>query len=435
MSKTIIEVKCFDQVLTFTNTPVIASGGVGEDYVSFEFCEKWDGFTVTALFWRQGVDPIPVLADEDGLYQVPPELMTSDGVVYFGAAGVDPDGVRRTSEAISYRIQAGAISENTTLPDPDGDIFTQLLAQYADVKLYVASRVQEAADAAVSAGAAAEKASADAAVMANLLHPGFLTHSSVTGSVIYYSLNYKPGEKMVIAIANPPLSSADTSVIDVYYTDTDYWMTMHKQYLLDADDDAWDTSSECVFLVLHTDDTLADGYDGKAYVLNPDMTQAVRDAIASATTGMQTTVNSAVSAAGNAKTAADAAAAAAATAQTTAEGRAKQFWGEYTGDGTSDRIILFGLDAAPSIAVVMCKSASHSYATDYMVVFAHYGWDDIVPYGFQFNNLGSGASSFNLANGLSYNGGIKVNVGGVGGVEGFNEAGRSYYVWGLIDEG
>lgn len=163
MSKTIIEVKCFDQVLTLTNTPVIASGGAGEDFVSAEFCEKWNGFAVSMLFWRQGVDPIPVLADADGLYPVPPALTTADGVVYFGAVGVDPNGVRRTSEGTSYRIKAGAITENTTLPEPDGDAFTQLLAQYADVKLYVAARFDGAVDAAQVSQEAAERAEVFAA--------------------------------------------------------------------------------------------------------------------------------------------------------------------------------------------------------------------------------------------------------------------------------
>ena len=163
MSKTIIEVKCFDQVLTLTNTPVIASGGAGEDFVSAEFCEKWNGFAVSMLFWRQGMDPIPVLADENGLYPVPPALTTADGVVYFGAVGVDQNGVRRTSEGTSYRIKAGAITENTTLPEPDGDVFTQLLAQYADVKLYVAARFDGAVDAAQVSQEAAVRAEAFAA--------------------------------------------------------------------------------------------------------------------------------------------------------------------------------------------------------------------------------------------------------------------------------
>ena len=339
MSKTIIEVKCNDQVLTFTNTPVIASGGVGEDFVSAEFCEKWDGFAVSMLFWRQGVDPIPVLADAEGLYQVPPELMTTDGVVYFGAVGVDPNGVRRTSEGVSYRIQAGAITENTTLPEPDGDVFEQLLSQYADIKVYVSTYIQGAAE-----DAAAAKVAAEAAAGA----------------------------------ANEAVAAAGNAK------------------------------------------TTADGAATAA-----GNAQTAADGAATAAGNAQT-------AAENAQTTADAAAAAAKTAQTTANGRMKEFWGRYTGDGTSDRVILFDLNGAPSIAVVICKYASYALPSDIMVVFGNSGFGGFVPYGFQFNDLGETAS-FGLAYGISYNGGIKVNVGGIGGVKGFNESGRSYYVWGLID--
>ena len=160
MNKTIIELKCVDQVLTFVNTPIVASGGVGEDYLSIEFCSKWSGYTVSVFFWRQGVDPISVLADSDGLYKVPSELTYNEGVVYFGAVGVNAENERRTSEAISYRIQEGAITENTTLPHPDVYVFDQLLAQYADVKLYVASCVDTAATAAANAEKSASEVQA-----------------------------------------------------------------------------------------------------------------------------------------------------------------------------------------------------------------------------------------------------------------------------------
>ena len=63
MSKTIIELKCVDQVLTFVNTPIVASGGVGEEYLSIEFCSKWGGYTGSAVLWRQGEDASSVLAD------------------------------------------------------------------------------------------------------------------------------------------------------------------------------------------------------------------------------------------------------------------------------------------------------------------------------------------------------------------------------------
>ena len=45
---TIIKVRCVDQVLTFDSTPIIASGGVEEDFLQVEFCPKWDGLAKTA---------------------------------------------------------------------------------------------------------------------------------------------------------------------------------------------------------------------------------------------------------------------------------------------------------------------------------------------------------------------------------------------------
>lgn len=340
MSKTIIEVKCYDQVLTFVNTPVVASGGVGEDFVSAEFCEKWDSFAVSMLFWRQGVDPIPVLADTEGLYQVPPELMTTDGVVYFGAVGIDPNGVRRTSEGVSYRIQAGAIAENTTLPEPDGDVFEQLLSQYADVKVYVSSYIQGAAEGAEAARKAAESAASSAAA--------------------------------AVSAAADAKSTAAGAV--------------------SAAADAKSTATGAV--------------------------SAAGDA--------QSTAEGAVSAAGDA-------AAAAKTAKDVAESRARQFWGTYVGDGTTKRIVLFNLESGPSICVVMRKH-TNGFATDFMVIFGHANWGGFSPYGFCFTGLGTANPQYGLATGIAYNGGIRLDMDGVGGPDGFNEKGASYYVWGLVDQ-
>lgn len=215
MSKTIIEVKCTDQVLTLTNTPVIASGGVGEDYVSVEFCVKWNDYAPALLFWRKGVDPIPVLQDADGFFPVPAELTGVDGIVYFGAVGYDANGNRRTSEAISYRLEAGAITEGTELPAPSGDVFDQIMAHYADVKLYVATRVDDAADAAEQAGenaqaalAAAEQAErhAEDAVDAieSVIYPGIVqaTKNASSGDMIV-PLSVCPPEKMFLTIKAP----------------------------------------------------------------------------------------------------------------------------------------------------------------------------------------------------------------------------------------
>ena len=117
--------------MTFENTPVIASGGLEEDYAQFFFCSRWDGFEKTAVFWRTEAEVYHVLLDEDGSCEIPPEVTAEDGTIYFGVFGVDAAGRRRTSEVLTYHIVKGAIvaGENPTL-----DIYTQLLAQYAEMR-------------------------------------------------------------------------------------------------------------------------------------------------------------------------------------------------------------------------------------------------------------------------------------------------------------
>ena len=239
MSKTIIEVKCTDQVLSLVNTPVIASGGVGEDFVSVEFCPMWDDYSPALLFWRKGVDPIPVLEDEDGLFPVPAELTGVDGIVYFGAVGYDTDGNRRTSQAISYRLEAGAITEGTELPAPSGDVFDQIMAHYADVKLYVATRIDEAVDAALAAGANAQAAqseaesaagyAADAAGYAadavnavdGVIYPGVVqaTKDASSGNMII-PLSVCPPEKMFLTI-KAPMDSVGFGSLSITYRGDD----------------------------------------------------------------------------------------------------------------------------------------------------------------------------------------------------------------------
>ena len=276
MSKTIIEVKCYDQVLTFVNTPVVASGGAGEDFVSAEFCEKWDGFVVSMLFWRQGGDPIPVLADADGLFPVPPELMTTDGVVYFGALGVDPNGVRRTSEGTSYRIQAGAITENTSLPEPDGDVFTQLLAQYADVKLYVASRVDEAADAAVHAENAADNARDAVLAVADYVFPNTAKADWVREKreIRVNTGGKSVSGKMLISFVSPCDAAAADGIKltwsgGVYVDDILYSL---------ADDCGGQLNDQAFFEGDYLQVVL-DNETRKAYIMNPRVTERMEEVI------------------------------------------------------------------------------------------------------------------------------------------------------------
>lgn len=223
MSKTIIEVKCTDQVLTLTNTPVIASGGVGEDFVSVRFCDMWEDYTPSLLFWRKGVDPIPVLFDEHGLFQVPAELTGVDGIVYFGAVGYDADGNRRTSNAISYRLEAGAITEGAELPAPSGDVFDQIMAYYADVKLYVATRIDEAANAAHKsenhaeaswlAADEAQRRAGEAVDAARNIVPFEPLECKKNADMLFITVDKLHEGKMLVSFVSPCPSSEVTQVL------------------------------------------------------------------------------------------------------------------------------------------------------------------------------------------------------------------------------
>lgn len=128
----IIKVKCTDQVLAFDNTPVIASGGLEENFLQVAFCTLWDGFTRTAVFWRTEAEAYHVPMDDEDTCQVPPEVTDAEGVIYFGVFGVDAAGRQRTSNVLTYRVEKGAITTGTKPSDPTPDIYTALLAKYAE---------------------------------------------------------------------------------------------------------------------------------------------------------------------------------------------------------------------------------------------------------------------------------------------------------------
>lgn len=143
---TVIKVKCVDQTLVFASTPLVASGGINEDFMQFTFCSKWDDLEKTAVFWRSEADVYHVLLDEENSVQVPPEVTADAGVIYFGVFGVNVEGKQRTSEVLTYTIEQGTITTGTKPSDPTPDIYTQLLAKYGEMRDIAAeTRAAEAA--------------------------------------------------------------------------------------------------------------------------------------------------------------------------------------------------------------------------------------------------------------------------------------------------
>lgn len=141
--KTIINVECMDQELVITNSPVIASGGVHENFIAFNFCSKWDGFGKTAVFYRNEKERFYSVLGPDDVCEIPHEVTDYEGNMYFGVYG-EAGEVTRTSKILKYKISKGAM---TTLlkpsEEPTPDIYQQLLSAYGQTNEAIARETAE----------------------------------------------------------------------------------------------------------------------------------------------------------------------------------------------------------------------------------------------------------------------------------------------------
>lgn len=141
--KTIINVECIDQDLIITNSPILASGGVHENFIKFKFCSKWDGLGKTAVFYRNEKEKYSSVVDIDGMCEIPHEVTGSEGFFFFGVFGCLGDAIK-TSKVIKYKIKQGTQTESlNSSEEPTPDVYQQLLSAYgkADKKI-----TQEVAD-------------------------------------------------------------------------------------------------------------------------------------------------------------------------------------------------------------------------------------------------------------------------------------------------
>lgn len=128
MNRTYMKARITDQHLTLANLPLIASGGVDEVKIRFEFCNLWDGCGKTAVFYRdpEEVYHIPIA---EGLAVVPHEVLAEEGYFYLGVMG-SADNIR-TTEVVRVYVAQGAITEATANhEEPTPDIYQQIMAAY-----------------------------------------------------------------------------------------------------------------------------------------------------------------------------------------------------------------------------------------------------------------------------------------------------------------
>ena len=153
-TKTVISVECIDQTLRMTQAPTIASGGVKENAVEFTFGALWDDLILFAVFYRKPSEVYHVRI-EDGRCIVPREVTRNPGCFFLGVMGAK-DGVTRTSTVLSYRVEAGAITDGIEPPEPTPSIYAQILASVQSAE-QIAQSVRDDADAGKFNGAKGEK--------------------------------------------------------------------------------------------------------------------------------------------------------------------------------------------------------------------------------------------------------------------------------------
>ena len=129
---TTIKIKCIDQTLKYEGTPTVASGGVNEDYVEFEFNTLWDGFSKVAVFYQNKGEIYYSLVSTDNTAVIPKEVIAKKGIMYLGVLGVKGN-VTMTSQVLQYHIESGAL-DGFTPEEPTQEIYQQILAELQSIR-------------------------------------------------------------------------------------------------------------------------------------------------------------------------------------------------------------------------------------------------------------------------------------------------------------
>ena len=104
-----IGIKCVDQVMTFTNMPVITAGDQNVDKVQFDFCPLWDGFVKVAVFFQQKTECSYALINADGSCNIPNSILQLEGKIFIAVTGTNTSNQVRTSNILSYHVDEGIV--------------------------------------------------------------------------------------------------------------------------------------------------------------------------------------------------------------------------------------------------------------------------------------------------------------------------------------
>lgn len=123
-----IVISCTDQKLEILEADLIASGGVNEVTVVFNFCHRWTGFAKTGVFYAGGdaANARGMVLDSDNSCKVPWEVMADSGTLSIGVFGVKGD-VIRTSNMVKIKVRQGTPRVETVTGEPTPSVYEQML--------------------------------------------------------------------------------------------------------------------------------------------------------------------------------------------------------------------------------------------------------------------------------------------------------------------
>lgn len=131
MSYTTITAHISDQTMQLTNLPNLASGSIGVLRIQCHFCDLWDGYGKSAIFYKDK-DTVYHSLIVDDIVTVPHEVLAEAGYFYFGVMGIADN--TRTTEVLKISVAQGAItSASAESVEPSPDIYAQILAQYNEL--------------------------------------------------------------------------------------------------------------------------------------------------------------------------------------------------------------------------------------------------------------------------------------------------------------
>ena len=96
---TIIKARLNDQALSLSTSPVVASGGVEEDVVTFEFDSTWAEYVKKAVFYRDKSNVYHVDVGSDNTAVIPWEVLQYSGFMYFGVFGIKGNEIKTPRRA------------------------------------------------------------------------------------------------------------------------------------------------------------------------------------------------------------------------------------------------------------------------------------------------------------------------------------------------